>query len=108
MDFTSRMENLIKSRQVNAALASPVSNLMAQNVPYAGASQIGAAQMGGMVSQLGANLSNLGIQQMQFGQMKDLYKEMFAQKSPNPLMINWGSARALPAAEPLPALPVIA
>ena len=77
MDFTSRMENLIKSRQINAALASPVSTLMAQNVPYAGASQVGAAQMGGMLSQLGANLSNLGIQQMQFGQMKDL----FGQKS---------------------------
>lgn len=80
MDFTSRMENLIKSRQVNAALASPVSTLMAQNVPYAGASQVGAAQMGGMFSQFGANLSNLGIQQMQFGQMKDLYKDMFGQK----------------------------
>ena len=56
-----------------SALASPVSTLMAQNVPYAGASQVGAAQMGGALSQFGSNLSNLGIQQMKFRQLKDLF-----------------------------------
>lgn len=68
------VDQSIKARQIGAAQATAVSPMMMQAAPMAGASNVGAIQMGSALGQLGGSFSNIGGQflgqQMQLENMK--------------------------------------